>query len=213
MRSRYRGAPLLALLLVSIAEAKTPTGKPVEARPARVEVATIAGGFTIKQRVRVSPEVRSDHEEAMRLLDARRYEPAIALLHEVVRRAPSLTAAHIDLGIAYARTGDLDRAEASLQTALELNPRHPAAHNELGMVQRRRGQFAKARASYEAALASFPDYHFAHRNLAILCDVYLGDDACALEHYEAYSRVVPGDPEVDRWITDVRNRGNLGEHP
>ena len=54
--------------------------------------------------------------------------------------------------------GDLDRAEASLHKALELNPRHPAAHNELGLVQRRKGEFAKARASYEAALAQFADF-------------------------------------------------------
>ena len=122
-----------------------------------------------------------------------------------------MTAAHIDLGIAYARTGDLDHAEASLHKALELNPRHPAAYNELGLVQRRKGEFAKARASYEAALAQFADFHYAHRNLAILCDLYLGDYTCAMEHYEAYSRLVPDDAEVAKWIADLRNRGSRQE--
>jgi len=124
---------------------------------------------------------------------------------------PALTTAHIDLGMAYARTGDLDRAEASLNKALQSDPKQPVAYNELGMVQRRKTQFAKARTSYEAALTQSADFPYAHRNLAILCDLYLGDYPCALEHYEAYSRIVPDDAEVVKWIADLRNRAKKQE--
>ncbi len=170
-----------------------------------------SSGDAFTEGVSAADEVRADFEAALRMLKEAQYEPGIALLLKVTGQAPVLTAPHVDLGIAYARAGDLDRAEASLRKTLELNPKYPAAYNELGLVQRRKKEFAKARASYEAALAQSADFHYAHRNLAILCDLYLGDYTCALEHYEAYSRIVPDDAEVVKWIADLRNRASRKE--
>lgn len=176
-------------------------------------VEPIPGGFAITEVLTVTEDVRTDYEEALRLLDGSQVELGIALLLRVEEQAPSATAVPLALGVAYGRTGDLERAEAYLQKAFALNPEHPAVLNELGLVQRRKGRFQESRASYEAALAQFADFHYAHRNLAILCDLYLGDRDCALEHYREYQRIVPDDTEVAKWIEVLGSREGAGERP
>jgi tetratricopeptide (TPR) repeat protein len=154
----------------------------------------------------VSDEVRDKYNSSVQMLEQGQYQPAIDLLVKITEQAPGLTAAQGNLGLAYARSGDLDHADASLNKAVESDPKQALIYNELGMVQRRKGDFAKARTSYEAALAQSADFQYAHRNLGILCDIYLGDYICATDHYEAYSRIAPDDTEVAKWLADLHNR-------
>jgi Flp pilus assembly protein TadD len=202
-RSASRRALRLAAALIACAfAAQAQAAK----RPPKVEIVPDATGFTITQEIRVSGDVRAEYDQALRLLAEQPAAPGIALLVGVTESAPGAIAPHIDLGIAYARAGDLDRAEQSFGKALAINPDHPVANNELGIVYRRKGRFADARAAYERALAISPSFHFAHRNLAILCDLYLADLGCAIAHYEAYSRAVPADEDAVKWIADLGAR-------
>lgn len=175
------------------------------APPAQVAVVD-AVGFTITEGKPVAEETRLRYDDAQRRLEQGSLEEGVAGLRAVAETAPDLAAPQIDLGIAYHVTGDLEAAETQLLKALELNPDHPVAHNELGIIYRKTGRFQDARKSYQAALEIYPGYHHARRNLAILCDLYLGDLKCALENYEAYMSTVPRDEEAEIWIADLRYR-------
>ena len=201
-RAARRAARIGAVLLACACTGTAFAAK----RPPKVEIVPDATGFTITQDIRVSSEVRAEYDRALQLLVREDSAPGISILVKVTESEPSAIAPHIDLGIAYARAGELDRAEESLGKALAINPDHPVANNELGIVLRRMGRFAEARAAYEKALAISPGFHFAHRNLAILCDLYLADAGCAIVHYEAYSRAVPDDPDAAKWIADLKAR-------
>ncbi len=163
-------------------------------------------GFTVTEVVHIGSDVRSDYQRAIGMLAQDRVAEAIVLLEGVVERAPGLTTPHVDLGVAYGRDGRWPEAEKSLLSALSLAPNHPAALNELGIVYRRLGKFDAARSSYERALAVHPTYHYALRNLGVLCDLYLDDLPCALEHYRRYSVLVPEDTQVAMWLGDLRTR-------
>ena len=129
--------------------------------------------------------------------------PGIALLLKVTEQAPALTAPHIDLGIAYARTGDLDHAEASLNKALELNPTSPPPTTSSAWCSGARESLRRRARVMRLPWHSPPTSNMRTGILPFCATCIIGDYTCAMEHYEAYSRIVPDDAEVVKWIADL----------
>lgn len=189
---------LAVITLVACASPNAPA-------PSHLEIAP-EGGFAITQDVRVGVTARTAFERGVRELEANQAAAAIEAFLEVTEAAPQVAAAHINLGIAYGKLADWEDARLSLGQAVSLSPRHPVAHNELGIALRHLGRFEEARDHYESALDVAPEFHPARRNLAILCDLFLEDTACALNHYERYAASVPSDPNIKIWVTDLQRR-------
>jgi tetratricopeptide (TPR) repeat protein len=163
-------------------------------------------GFLIVEVPQMDDASRRDFELAVTMLNDQDYSQAIELLEKIIAQSPGVTAPYINAAIGYRAIGKPDLAEGHLKTALEMVPGHPVACNEYGLLYRKSGRFAEARAMYETSLTNFPNYYPVHKNLGILCDLYLNDLACALEHYEIYSQAMPEDRQVNIWITDLRSR-------
>ena len=163
-------------------------------------------GFVITEVCSINDELRKDFDSAVAMLNDHDYVNAIDLLQKIIEQSPGVTAPFINIAIAYQHTGKAEQAEGYLKTALSLVPGHPVACNQYGLLYRKSGRFIKAREIYEKALKSFPEYYPAHKNLGILCDLYLNDPTCALEHYKIYNQYMPEDSQVKIWIVDLRAR-------
>ncbi len=163
-------------------------------------------GFVIRENPGMDAESRDEFEHAVAMMKDGNNDKAIELLTRVIERSPNVTAPHINIAVAYMRTGKVELAEQHLKTALGLVPNHPVASNEYGLLLRKAGRFVEAREIYEKALSNFPDYLPVHRNLGILCDLYLNDPECALKQFEIYSEGMPADAQVKIWIAELRMR-------
>ena len=79
--------------------------------------------------------------------------------------------------------------------------------NQQGIAFRQDGKFDKAQDAYQQAIKLDANNSQAILNLGILYDLYLGDNQHAMEMYTRYLVLKPdGDPEVAKWVTELKNR-------
>ena len=151
-------AVALALSACSSAPTKPQAQRAPEKQASRIQIQEEPVGFSIIEEVNVDPAIRSEYDSAIRMLGQQQYEQGIAALVKVTQAAPGVTAAHIDLGIAYSRAGNLEKAETSLVQALTLHPTfHFAQRNLAILCDLYLADRQCALSNYEAYLRSAPD--------------------------------------------------------
>ena len=144
--------------------------------------------------------------QAVTHINNKKFDEAIELLVDVTSNTDKHSAPYINLAIAYSEIGKIQDAENTLVKALKINPSHPVTNNELGLVYRKTGRFDKAKTTYEQIINNYPQFLPARKNLGILCDLFMNDLGCAIEQYEAYLNVRPGEKEVGIWLADLKKR-------
>jgi tetratricopeptide (TPR) repeat protein len=206
MRSAEITALLTAALLAGCASKPAVIQKPVEV--VQQAVSTVANSVAaVVPETPIDPQAQRAFDAAKASLRAGRTADAERQFRELAVNHPELGGAHANLGVILRSQGKHDESIAALERAVNASPRQPVFFSQLGVSYRHKGQFKKAREAYESALALDPAYADAHLNLGVLLDIYLGDGALALVHYERYLALTPsGDAAVGKWVADLKTR-------
>lgn len=153
--------------------------------------------------VKVKPPLSQEIAAAMTKVDDGEVSDGRKALEKISINHPNLSGIKLKLGDIALKDNNLKLAQVYYQQAISANQYNYFAHNRLGTVLRKLGQFEQAKAHYLLALDSWPAFAPAHHNLGILLDIYLGDKAGAIQHYQTYQVLTDNkNRKVNGWITD-----------
>jgi tetratricopeptide (TPR) repeat protein len=159
----------------------------------------------------VQASVQRAYDAALDELNGGHRDEATRDLLALARSEPDLGGPHANLGLIYRQAGRLVDSMAELVQAVKLNPQQPVYWNQLGITYRQSGEFKKAQEAYEKAIALDPSYANPYLNLGILFDLYLWDGQRALELYDRFLALSPGDERVVKWVADLKNRNRKAD--
>lgn len=157
----------------------------------------------LDQQRKVSPQVSQLYQHALSQMDLGNHDSALSTFASVSKLDDSLSGPYVNQGLIHLKQGQDELAEKAFEEALSRNASNVVALTQLGVLQRKNGDFKAAKKSYEAALSHNANYPNAHLNLGVLCDIYLQDKQCALEHYQAYQSLQQ-DEDVNNWLIDLK---------
>lgn len=151
------------------------------------------------QATTVPTKVIKDYQQAISLMEDKKWQQAQRLFDQVIVAQPQLSGSYVNKAIIAKKQGKLTQAQGLLNKAIAANRLNLYAHHLQGKIYRLQGQFDKAEQSYLAALAIWPDFAQAHASMAILLELYRGRLLDAHSYYSSYLLLNSDDEEVKRW--------------
>jgi tetratricopeptide (TPR) repeat protein len=119
-------------------------------------------GRSVRQQVHSAPQTAVDFSRGLELGLGGMYREAIEVFSRVLREDPSHVTAQTSLGVAYRRLDENDRALASYEAALRIDPIHAEAHYFRANILYSQGDVREAIAAYTIAVGLQPDLIDAH---------------------------------------------------
>lgn len=130
------------------------------------------------------------------LLEQNNANAALEQLTSYTLLEPGSVEGWLKLASAQMMTEQLDRAEKSYKTALELSSNHPAALNGLGLLQVERHRPLEALQYFKRSLAADSEFHPALLNMAIVTHDQLKNKPHSLQMYKQFLEM---NPRPDNW--------------
>jgi tetratricopeptide (TPR) repeat protein len=125
-------------------------------------------------------------ERGVQLEQVGRIDDAIAETEKALALDPSLSKAHLNLLILYAKTGKAKQAEEHYKTLVALDPdQFPEAYYNYGVLLFEEGKFDEADKAFRKTLAIAPSNDAAHNNLGYLLERKGKLDEAAVEYRKA----------------------------
>jgi arylsulfatase A-like enzyme/Tfp pilus assembly protein PilF len=139
------------------------------------------GGPDPKQKIAIANLLY----EAIVHTENARYQEAVPILEEVVKRETHALTAYLLLGRAYVFLKEYQKAIAPLQHAVEVMPDNSLAHYELGCALVKTGRWNEAAPQFEAAVAQMNSSAMMHFYLALVYQQTSRNDEALAEFKDA----------------------------
>ena len=142
---------------------------------------------------------------AIALMMRGRYERALPLLLDVVRRKPKRWPVLNYAGLAYYHLADYQHAIDYLSRAIEVNDADAQEYAYLGLSQLKLAQPAPAAQNLQIALRLKPDQEDCHFGLGLILEQQ-GMLQAALNEYEAELKLQPTNAALQKYVKEVQAR-------
>ncbi len=144
-------------------------------------------------------------EEAKKLLSQKDFKSAVLLLERVMQQDKTNPVVYNNLGIAFRKLGDSEKAMRYFKDGLSHDPDNAFLHNNLGLLYREQGKYSLAIKEYQASIHSDPLFLGAHVNLSV-AQFKAGKKEEAIKTIKRVLEQDPNFPEAKRLLRTYQNK-------